>query len=151
MLHVTVTYSVGPVSLGTVVFAPPDQTHHFTETLDLAKKLLRRSPSRSRTYSTTRPPLAPSSEVSATSIRAKSRVSGAHYYGEGTWDKIPYTLEISAEVTVLLQDSTEAQLTAAQDLAARHATAATLRLLPPYRTDLLNKIETVLFKELFDD
>ena len=45
-----------------------------------------------------------------------SRVSHAEFYGQGTWDKIPYTVETYASVT-LQCDQTPEKITQAQNMA----------------------------------
>ncbi len=58
-----------------------------------------------------------------------TKVSDAVYYGDGTWDKIPYTIEVFSSVS-LVCDQSESQVYKAQEIAHQLAFESAHRRLP---------------------
>jgi len=85
-------------------------------------------------------------------MRAKARASGAAYYGKGAWDKIPYLLEVTGEVVLFTPPEYGMdEVRETQDIAVQLAKEGVLRHLRSFQEDLVSKVETVLFPELFND
>ncbi len=79
-----------------------------------------------------------------------TKVSDAVYYGEGTWDKIPYAVEIFSSVSVVC-DQTPEKVLEAQNVAHQMAFESSHGALQKALIGHVNNIQTNLYSGYFDE
>jgi hypothetical protein len=80
--------------------------------------------------------------------RVTTKISDSEQWGEGTWDKIPYSVEVSCSVR-LVCDQTEDGVRAAAGMAYDLAWSASRKHLGPAVVKHVQYIRTTLYPELF--
>ena len=79
-----------------------------------------------------------------------TKVSDAVYYGGGTWDKIPYTVEIFSSVSVVC-DQTPEKVLEAQNVAHQMAFESSHDSLQKALIGHVNNIKNNLYSGYFDE
>ena len=77
------------------------------------------------------------------------KVSDSTYWGTGTWDKVPYSVEVYVEVKMQCEQNSE-EFKKTSELAANLAQKHSKAVLEKSVLEHVNQIETVLYKELFE-
>ena len=97
-----------------------------------------------------RPGIAEGYEDAAVTASVSTKVSDAVYWGEGTWDKIPYSVEIFSSVTLKCNQDPET-IKLAHNLAYDMAWDASREHILKARNGHVMDIRNRLYPELFDD
>lgn len=79
-----------------------------------------------------------------------TKVSDAVYYGSGTWDKVPYGVEVFSSVS-LVCDQEEGKLQMAQNLAHQMAFESSHERLQTSLVGLVNNIRNNLYSGYFNE
>ena len=77
------------------------------------------------------------------------KVSDSTYWGSGTWDKVPYSVEVYVEVKMRCEQNSE-EFKNTSEIAASLAQKHSRDVLEKSVLAHVNQIETVLYKELFE-
>jgi hypothetical protein len=89
-------------------------------------------------------------ETASVTASVSTKVSDAVRYGDGTWDKVPYSVEVFSSVT-LTCDQTEPAVRAGHSMAYDLAWAASRHHIGDALLGHVNDIQNRLFKGRFDD
>lgn len=90
-------------------------------------------------------------EPTASAVQGVSmKASHSLHYGQGTWDKVPYSIEVFSGVSVPCQADAESIVTAT-NMANQLAVETAVEYLATAKDQLEYAIATRLYKELFDE
>jgi hypothetical protein len=90
------------------------------------------------------------SETSKVTQAVSTKISDALYYGEGKWDKIPYTVEVFSSVT-LHCDQSEESLLKAQNIAHQLAFESAQERLKAALMGHVSNMRNNLYRSMFNE
>lgn len=79
-----------------------------------------------------------------------TKISDALYYGDGKWDKIPYTVEVFSSVTVTC-DQSEEKITMAQGVAHQMAFESSQLRMRSALIEHVSNMRNKIFRSMFDE
>lgn len=90
------------------------------------------------------------SETAKITQAVSAKISDALYYGDGKWDKIPYTVEVFSSVT-LHSDQSEESLLKAQNIAHQMAFESAQERLKSALMGHVSNMRNNLYRSMFND